>query len=157
MSRNLLPKNVKKLRGTYRKHREVNPDPLERGIPSRPEGMSKGGKKYWKLLIDRLDKLGTITEIDDLSVMVMSESLASFMRNSKILEEQGDVYKFTNFKGEVSIKIRPEFKIANDVWTRVFQMFKQYGLTYASRGNIAPLPEKEPSNPWANLSKSEGE
>jgi len=150
MAKNRLPTNVKRLRGTYRKHRERRDEPLERGIPKRPAGMTKGGCKYWDMLIERLSRLGTLTEVDDLSIMITAESLSTFMKNSKLLEVEGDTYRFVNAKGEVSIKVRPEFKIMNDAWTRVFAMFKQYGLTHLSRGNISPLPEKE-ENPWANL------
>jgi len=100
-----------------------------------------------------VSRLGILTEIDDLSVMVAAESLSTFMRNSKILEEKGETYKFTNAKGEVSIKVRPELKIMNDAWIRVFALFKQYGLTHLSRGSISPLPDSEERNPWANLNR----
>jgi len=153
MAKNRLPTNVKRLRGTYRKHRERKNGPLERSVPKRPQGMTEGGKKYWRMLVERLSRLGILTEIDDLCVMVAAESLSTFMRNSKILEEKGETYKFTNAKGEVSIKVRPELKIMNDAWIRVFALFKQYGLTHLSRGSISPLPDSEERNPWANLNR----
>lgn len=103
------------------------------------------------MLIARLEKIGTLTQVDDLSVMIMSEGLATFMRTSKFIEENGDTFKFTNSKGEVSMKIRPEIRVLNDSWTRVFAMFKQYGLTHASRNNISPLPDSEEKNPWSDL------
>jgi len=151
MAKNKLPSNVKKIRGTYRKSREIKNEPLTRGIPKKPAGMTKGGSKYWSMLINRLDRIGSLTQADDFSVMIIAESLATFMRTSKFLEENGDTYEFTNAKGEFSIRPRPELKISNDAFTRVFQMFKQYGLTHVSRSNIVPAPSKQPPNPWANL------
>jgi len=151
MSRTNLPANVKRLKGTYRKHRERKNEPLERSVPKRLAGMTEGGKKYWKMLVDRLARIGSLTKVDDLSIMITAESLATFMRTSKFIEENGDTYEFINAKGEVSIKVRPEFKIMNDAWIRVFALFKQYGLTHLSRGNISPLVEKEGTNPWAHL------
>jgi len=151
MAKNKLPSNVKKIRGTYRKSREIKNEPLTRGIPKKPAGMTKGGSKYWSMLINRLDRIGSLTEVDDLSVMITAESLAEYMQACQFLNKNGRTYEFVNFKGEISIRPRPELKIANDAWTRVFQMFKQYGLTHVSRSNIVPAPSNQPPNPWANL------
>ena len=151
MAKNRLPANVKRLRGTYRKHREQRNESLERGIPKRPSGMTKQGSKYWEILIDRLDRIGSLTEVDDLSVMITAEALGEYMEACRFLEENGRTYEFINAKGEASIRPRPELKIANDAWTRVFAMFKQYGLTHISRNNLIPAPSKKPPSVWEKV------
>lgn len=149
MAKDKLPENVKQLKGTYRKDREKKNEPLSRGIPKMPkELLTKGGQKYWPLIIKRLARVGTLTEIDDLSVMITAESFARFMAASHFLEENGDTYQFTNKDGEVSFRARPEIKIANDSLDRVIAMFKQYGLTHVSRNNIMPLPDNKRKNKW---------
>jgi len=152
MARQKLPLNVKKIRGTLRKSREIkNSEPLTRGVPKKPAFMTRGASKYWTMLINRLSKIGTITTVDDLSIMILAESLSEYMEMTHFLAKNGRVYEFENSKGETSIRPRPEVKIMNDAWTRIFQMFKQYGLTFQSRGNIAPAPLIQPPNPWANM------
>ncbi len=113
--------------------------------------MTKGGSKYWSMLVNRLSKIGTLTEIDDLSIMIMSESLAEYMEMAHYLAENGRTYEFENSKGETSIRPRPEIRIMNDDWNRIFQLFKEYGLTHKSRNNIIPAPLIQPPNPWANM------
>jgi len=153
MAKNKLPVNVKKLRGTYRKSREILNKPLTRAIPEKPAFMTRGGGEYWNMIIDRLIKIGSIDVVDDLSIMILAESLATFMRTSKFLEENGDTYTFENSKGEIVKRVRPELKIQNDCWTRIFQLFKEFGLTFKSRINITPTPLEQTPNPWANLRK----
>lgn len=148
MAKNKLSATVKQLRGTYRESREKK-EPLSRGIPKMPRGLlTKAGRKYWPLIIERLDRVGTLTEVDDLSIMIIAESFARFMAASRFLEENGDTFQFTNKDGEVSFRPRPQIKIANDSLDRVITMFKQYGLTHISRNSIIPLPEKK-YNKWA--------
>jgi len=154
MARQKIPSSVKQLKGTFRKSREVKNEILTRGIPKRPAGMTKGASKYWTMLINRLSKIGTITEVDDLSIMILAESLNEYMEMTHFLAENGRTYEFENIKGEVAIRPRPEVRIMNDSWTRIFQMFKQYGLTFQSRSNIVPAPSKQPPNKWENLGKS---
>jgi len=151
MARQKLPSNVKKIRGTYRQSREVKNEILARGIPRKPAFMTRGASKYWTMLINRLSKIGTITTVDDLSIMILAESLNEYMEMTHFLAENGRTYEFENVKGEVAIRPRPELKIMNDAWTRIFQMFKQYGLTALSRSSIAPAPLIQPPNPWANM------
>jgi len=151
MAKNKLPVNVKRIRGTYRKSRMVKNEILTRGVPRKPAGMSKGAGKYWPMLINRLSKIGTLTTVDDLSIWILCESLNEYFEMIDYLSKNGRTYKFVSSKGESSERVRPECKILNDCWVRIFQMFKQYGLTFQSRGNIAPAPLIQPPNPWANM------
>lgn len=149
MPKNNLPATLKQLRGTFRPDREKH-EPLGRGIPKMPRGLlTEGGRKYWPLIIERLARVGTLTEVDDLSCMIMAESFSRFMTACNFLERNGDTYEFTNKDGETSFRVRPEIKIANDALDRVITMFKQYGLTHISRNNIMPLPETKKPNKWA--------
>ena len=146
MAKQKLPSDIKRLRGTYRQSREVKNEILTRGIPKKPVVMTKGASKFWTMLINRLSKIGSITVVDDLSLWILAESLATFMRTSKFLEENGDTYTFINHKGETSIRPRPELKILNDAWVRIYSLFRQYGLTFQARSGIVPLTPKTKSN-----------
>ena len=89
MAKDKLPGKVKQLRGTYRKDREKKTEPLSRGIPKMPMGLlTKAGRKYWSLIIKRLARVGTLTEIDDLSVMITAESFGKIHVSQPLLRRE---------------------------------------------------------------------
>jgi len=147
MAKNKLPVNVKKLRGTYRKSREAKNKPLTRGIPRKPSNMTPGAGRYWTMLINRLSKIGTLTTVDDLSIWILCESLNEYFEMIDYLSKNGRTYKFVSSKGESSERVRPECKILNDCWVRIYSLFRQYGLTHLSRNNLVPLMP-ETKNKW---------
>jgi len=146
MAKNKLPSNVKKIRGTFRKSREVKNEILTRGVPRKPSNMTPGASKYWSMLVNRLSKIGTITIVDDLSIMILAESLNEYFEMIRFLDKNGRVYEFKNSKGEVVNRVRPEVRIANDAWIRIYSLFRQYGLTFQARSGIVPLTPKTKSN-----------
>jgi len=150
MGRDRLSIARKKVTGAIRKDREPKVQSLKSAIPKMPS-LTKGAKKYYHMIASRLEKIGTLSEVDDLSLVLMAESYSTFMRASKFLEENDYTYEFTNKAGDLVIRSRPEVKIAGDSWSRLFQMFRQYGLTNVSRNNIVQAPDKEELSEWDNL------
>jgi len=145
--------DVKKIRGTYRKSRMVKNEILTRGVPKKPAGMSKGGSRYWPMLINRLSKIGTLTTVDDLSIWILCESLNEYFEMIDYLNKNGRTYQFENHKGEVAIRPRPECKILNDCWIRIYSLFRQYGLTHLSRNNLIPAISETKSKWSTNYEK----
>jgi len=162
MSKNRLPTYFKQLKGTYRvsreKSREVkNIEPLtRRNILNikKPSALTPGASRYWDMIIDRLIKIGSIDVVDDIAISILCESLAEYEEMTRFLSEHGRVYTFKNSKNEVVSRARPEVRILNDCWNRIFQLLKEYGLTFKSRTNITPVPLEQTPNVWANLRRS---
>jgi len=103
MAKNKLPSNVKQLRGTYRKSREVKNEHLTRGVPEKPSNMTPGASRYWLMLVDRLIKVGSISVVDDIAISILAESLAEYEEMTHFLNKNGRTYEFTNAKGEIAI------------------------------------------------------
>jgi len=154
MGKNKLPANLKQLKGTYRKSRELVNEHLTSGVPEKPSNLTPGAVRYWHMLIDRLIKIGTVDIADDFALAILAESLNEYEAMTHFLNKNGRVYSFTNNKNETCIRPRPEIRIQNDCWTRIFQLFKEFGLTFKSRINITPIPLIQKENVWTNLRRS---
>ena len=154
MAKNKLPVSVKKLRGTFRKSREIKNEHLSSGVPGKPSNLTPGAVMFWDMLVDRLIKIGSIDVVDDIALAILAESLNEYEEMTHFLNKNGRVYEFKNHKNEISLRIRPECRIQNDLWNRIFQLLKEYGLTYKSRINISPSPLEQTSNPWKDLRRS---
>jgi len=153
MAKNKLPVKIKKLKGTLRKHREVKNEISSHCIPRKPANLSKGATRYWNTLCNRLSIIGSIDVVDDIAISILAESLAEYEEMTRFLSENGRVYEFKNHKNEISLRTRPEIKIQSDLWNRIFQLFREYGLTHKSRNNITPNPLIQTENVWTNLRK----
>lgn len=149
MGRPALSISRKKVTGTLKKHREKRIEPLERGVPRMPE-LPEEVKKYWKLLVDRLEKVGTLTKIDDLSLAACARDYALYIKMSDFIVENGETYEFVNAKNETVVRPRPELRVLHDAYTRFYPIFKRFGLDHASRRDIKPLPETPKRNKWAD-------
>jgi len=153
MGKNKLPVNVKKIRGTYRASRHIVSGHLSGGIPEKPSNMTPGAGKYWDILINRLSLIGSLDVCDDLSLSILAESLAEFEKMTQFLNTNGMTYSFENSKGEVSQRPRPETKIRDAAWSRIYPLLKEYGLTFKSRADIVPGTLQKTPSVWGALRK----
>lgn len=157
MARNKKSENLKVIQGTDRRDRNKSVNLGSTELPTPPDSMTTAGEKVFEQLVSRLTELKTIHWTDDLSLAVAAESYVTYMKCCKVLSEKGETYTFTNSRGELSIKQRPELKIANDAFNRYFAIAKSYGLTAQSRVNLnisLPDPNKKPKeSKWAKFVK----
>jgi len=115
--------------------------------------MSAGGSKYWSILINRLSLIGSIDVVDDIAISILCESLNEYFEMTHFLAENGRTYEFTNAKNETSVRARPEVRIQNDCWSRIYPLLKEFGLTFKSRNNMTPIPLKQTESVWGALRK----
>jgi len=105
------------------------------------------------MIVNRLSLIGSIDVVDDFALAILAESLNEYEEMTHFLNKNGRVYEFKNHKNEISLRTRPECKILNDCWARIFSLLKEYGLTHRSRANITPNPLKQTESVWGALRK----
>ena len=132
-----LPTEIKKQRGTLRNDR-MNPNeptaPLS--IPPVPTWLSEDGQKSFIELSKLLHDMSVLTDADELSLTLLCDSYGDYKQAKDVINRLGPTQDVTSREGHTKSIQRPEVLIANQAFTRVFQLLKEFGLTPSSRAKV---------------------
>lgn len=141
------PTALKRLSGSWRADiNQDEPQPPE-GIPLPPDFLSEQALLYWKRLVPMLDEMGLLTKADGDALAMYCQSLARLAECEKIINEEGSTYKTFTSSGELSqIKMRPEARLAKEMYGIVNRLGKEFGLSPSARAHLN-VQDSKPAAP----------
>jgi len=132
-----LPTEIKRQRGTLRDDR-TNPNepqsPL--AIPPVPTWLSEEGQKSFVELSTLLHDMSVLTQADEVSLTLLCDAYGDYKQAKEVINKLGPTQDVTSREGHTKSIQRPEVLIANQAFTRVFQLLKEFGLTPSSRAKV---------------------
>jgi len=132
-----LPTEIKRQRGTLRDDR-TNPNepqsPL--AIPPVPTWLSEEGQKSFVELSTLLHDMSVLTQADEVSLTLLCDAYGDYKQAKEVINTLGPTQDVTSREGHTKSIQRPEVVIANQAFTRVFQLLKEFGLTPSSRAKV---------------------
>jgi P27 family predicted phage terminase small subunit len=149
------PTHQKILEGTYRKDREpTNPLPLEslESLPKAPGYLTKTGQKVWRVVVDRLFKLGVLYDLHlELLAMYCGE-VAMYQDMSVIIKEKQEKGQrlYSQAMGKDAKKVI-ELRMRDDALKNALTLGAKFGFTLSDIKGIelpddAVSPGSDPYN-----------
>lgn len=141
MGRPPVPKEIKKLQGTYRADRDKGVLQFEKvtEIPKPPTHLTNTARRLWREITDILISVNVLEVIDLHQVAMLCEELATYYEMNKIIKKQ-KTYTYVNGSG--NLVRRPELSIRNRAMENANKLMAQLGLTPAMRQRFGYTPEK---------------
>jgi P27 family predicted phage terminase small subunit len=146
-----LPTNLKVVKGTLRKSRQVKNELKTRlltRLPNPPDWVCEKGKMEWARQIKELDKMGLIAECDLVMFAMYCDVVGMYQDAKEKVQQKGDVYTGSNgglLENPYNYMIERYRKAA-------LQMATQFGFTPSSRTGIS-VSKKQDDDPFATLIK----
>jgi P27 family predicted phage terminase small subunit len=129
------PTHQKILEGTYRPDREPsNPLPLEclESVPNAPSYLTKSGQKVWRIVADRLQKLGVLYDIHQEMLGMYCNEVGLYQEMSlEIKKKLEDGRRLYNSPAGRDPKKIPELRIRDDALKHAMQLGARFGFTLA--------------------------
>lgn len=136
------PHALKVLEGTDRlDRRPANIPTPSIGRPKKPSHLKGIGRKAWEHFADELIGLKVLTPKDGTALELLCDAYVEWTEARELVREHGLTYTTTTELG-VSIRPRPEVRIAADAWRRMHRMLVEFGLTPAARTRVAMAAPK---------------
>lgn len=141
-----LPKEMKELKGTLRKHRvrdAPNPDIATDDEMRPPKFLDAAGKKEYKAKAELLKKLGVFREGDNVALAAYASAYSQWKAGMEDINANGIIV--TDFKGA---KVQnPAVLVVNKALDAMRHFIVEFGLTPASRQRLK-VEKKEEKNEW---------
>jgi len=134
----------RKPKTTAQKKLEGNPGkrPLNKWEPSAgkrppmPRNLPKRAQRFWKELVDQLEKAGTLDRLDELMIETIARTRDEYLTLSAKIGKHGVTYESRGRDGSVTIKPRPEVAMMNRARMYLAKAACEYGLTPVSRTRL---------------------
>jgi P27 family predicted phage terminase small subunit len=105
------------------------------GRPETPENLTPEVKAYFESFCDQLESMGTLELMDVYSLVLMAETQNEVKELSDFIANNGRTYTCTTESG-VMVRPYPEVSMYQDAAKRLAALYKEYGLTMASRARL---------------------
>lgn len=136
-----LPSGIKKLRGTYRPHRDaggLQPEPLDR-LPRAPRTLSPRARRYWRELGRRLVEARVLTELDLPAFEVLCDLLGHVDAIRGQLLQLSPRERYTGPRGAPGPLL---MRLLRQTWAEALRLAAEFGITPSSRERVRPLPSE---------------
>jgi P27 family predicted phage terminase small subunit len=131
--RKAKPKALLKLVGTYRQDKHGNcPDPPATHATC-PEWLNARAKAYWPQIAEMLALLRLNSSHYELSVALLCDALADFIRISEICVDASPLSVGHNGNGVQN----PVFRLKNAAWDRLLKACREFGMSPAALRGIS--------------------
>lgn len=132
---------------------EPKPIPV---APKCPTWLCREGRRLWKYLAPRLERLGLLTEIDGPAFAAVCQSFGTYVELEQRLKQVGRTMEFTNKAGATNEAERPEGRMARQALEQCKTLFTEFGLTPASRARICVKADSGEQDPMETLLRKAG-
>ena len=136
------PQAIKRAAGTYRNDRDGQGLDLPAQKPQTPEHLDAISRETFDRLATRLEKLGVVTELDEMSLEMLAEAWEDYKAARSIIKKLGPTYESETATGTIR-RPNPEVAIMQEAWNRVFKLVQHFGLTPSSRARVGTSEEIE--------------
>jgi P27 family predicted phage terminase small subunit len=149
---NKKPTALKVLEGTARRDRLLN-EPLPAcATPKCPEWLPREGKKKWRELAPKLEKLGLLTELDGEKLAAMCMHWALMVEATQDLKERGFLVTSAREGGEL-VK-NPSLQVLRDNSAAFDRYAGEFGMGPRSRSYIDLPAQNEDDDFMLQLTRS---
>ena len=129
------PQAIKRAAGTYRNDRDGQGLDLPAQKPQTPEHLDAISRETFDRLATRLEKLGVVTELDEMSLEMLAEAWEDYKAARSIIKKLGPTYESETATGTIR-RPNPEVAIMQEALGR-----REIVRLVAARNDIAHLPE----------------
>lgn len=154
-----LPTEIKRTRGTLRKHRttdgEMELPTVNSDLPAPPEWLTDNGKAEWITVTSDLNKAGILAYADLSLVAMYCNEISTYIECQEQMAKMSTrVMVIKDDAGKVKYAQQlPYQKIANDCVEKALKLAAEFGLTPSARTRIGTLTKdkKGDKKGWADL------
>lgn len=149
------PKELKKLKGTHRKDKDLPNEMAVKPIttiPTPPEDLPESAQKTWYNVCSQLAALKILTNLDLDALKAYCFQIHLMDDAMKHIKEEGTTVMMTN-KGGGSYPVKsPHIAIYNDALSHVNRIGQQFGFSPSARTKISlGQVKEEKKNPFDGL------
>jgi P27 family predicted phage terminase small subunit len=145
----IIPIEIKKAKGTYRKDRDRHPPPASEGKPWPPKWLNTVAKQKFHLMRKRLDHLGIASATYTETIALLASRLEEVERYTKQLEDEGDCFECTARDGTTFYKPHPATNLRERAMNHSHKLLVEFGLTASSIQRIGRgKKEEKKKNPF---------
>ena len=145
----IIPIEIKKAKGTYRKDRDTNPPPAAKGKPKAPKWLNTAAKRKFNLMVKRLDHLGIASNTYTETIALLASRLEEVERYTALLEVEGDCFECTARDGTIFYKPHPATNLRERAMNHSHKLLVEFGLTASSIQRIGRgKKEEKKKNPF---------
>mgnify|MGYP005655107011 CR=1 FL=1 len=138
--RKIVPIEIKKLKGTYRKCRDRTPPPSSKGRPTAPAWLNTAAKRKFGIMVRRLDALTMASDSYTEAIALLASRLEEVERYTKMLDEEGAL---------LDEKPHPVIKLREMAMNHSHKLLVEFGLTASAIQKVgAKKKEKPVKNPF---------
>jgi len=139
------PKEVLKLRGSWRG--DLNPEspPTIPGRPPAPAILSSRAKTIWNNTCDILERIGVLSCADIDMLTMYCITLDHLVTCERVIQRDGMTYEFENAQGAVTIRERPEVKLEKEYIRIASRLAAEFGLSPSARARVTVETPVTPS------------
>jgi P27 family predicted phage terminase small subunit len=132
--RKQIPKEIKKLKGTFRPGRENKNEPNIGAISRNPpELLDERAINEWNYYIDLLDGIGVLKATDADMLAMMCNDMKDYKRYCVKIKAQGEIVKG---------KLSPFIRLKNEARKRFLEIAPLFGIDPVNRQKIVVEAEK---------------
>ena len=155
--RKKLPTEIKELKGTLQKCRELDnqmkPEKIV-DLPYPPEYLNDDGKREWYAIIKEYNKLGMISKLDLSMLGLYCNEIATYIEMTNKLKDKDRIMVFKNPDNSIKYAAQvPYQKIANDALAKALKIAIEFGLTPSSRTRISTGQLGDNDDPFVEFLK----
>lgn len=132
----------KKSNGTLRNNQDATKPPeTSDGIPDPPSWMSEADAGQFREIAGTLNRMRVLAKEDYYAVSLIATEFVDYLKLREVTSREGMTYEQRTENGSLNIRRRPEADLQVQKANYLRQLFKEYGLTAASRSKIEAKKE----------------
>lgn len=146
MARSKLPEQVKKLRGTSRKCREVKEVTYDDSVivsiddVKVPSHLGADAKKIYRETITRLVSMKMLLPIDEHALCLYANAMATAIKMQRELDKEGYLLTIKDELGDMyKVQVNPMVKVLKDAVNTANAIGSQFGWSPVSRIKLAAI------------------
>jgi P27 family predicted phage terminase small subunit len=154
VGRKVVPIEIKKARGTYRKDRDKKAPTASRKRPLPPAWLNTRAKQIFWHMVGRLKDVGLASRTHTESLALLCSRLEEIERLDRYLSDPAITYTCDTFNaaGKPIVRLRPEVELRREAMRHAHALLAEFGLTPASRQKVGGGSEgKKPHNTFGDL------
>ncbi|MCH7396575.1 phage terminase small subunit P27 family [Belliella sp. DSM 107340] len=151
----MKPNEIKKIDGTYRADRDKNKDVKFDSVQAfKPPTFLKGEKK--KIFLNLIEELGLqgynlLTSLDAPALVMLSDVYGEYIKVTRLIDKEGEIIQDFNNRNKLVSKQHPLLGYKRQLFSQVFDVLKQFGMTPSSRNKVEFKPNNNDDNDEFNF------
>lgn len=155
MPNNMLPKEIKKLKGTLENYRVIKnspePSPGEMALPESIKNRFGSISSHFDTITKMAKNIGVYSPDYSMAASLAAMRMQEIEKYSKIIEEDGVVSVTTGFNGQEQRKPHPLISARSDAMRHLHSLLVEFGLTPTGIQKVIKTTNTEDKNPFLEI------